>query len=169
MSDYIEGQLEQLAIRWFQDTGWTYVHGAVIAPEGVAAEREALRTLTPALSQGEKEEDGRLAEARRRVAMPGQVSHGMTKQGVGKEPEQPLNKERRYPIALTMRGPCGSGLPRFMGIPWASADGLPWGHPECASRDLPSLQMQASGFRRSLIGIAPLGRKKGTHEAFGRE
>jgi hypothetical protein len=58
-----EDQLEQLAIQWFQDTGWSYVHGAVIAPEGVAAEREALRTLTPALSQGEKEEDGRLAEA----------------------------------------------------------------------------------------------------------
>jgi len=70
-----EDQLEQLAIHWFQDTGWNHVHGAVIAPEGVAAEREALRTLTPALSQGEKEEDGRLAEARRRVAMPWQVSH----------------------------------------------------------------------------------------------
>jgi hypothetical protein len=58
-----EDQLEQLAIQWFQDTGWNHVHGAVIAPEGVAAEREALRTLTPALSHGEKEEDGRLAEA----------------------------------------------------------------------------------------------------------
>ena len=44
-----EDQLEQLAIQWFQDTGWNYVHGAVIAPEGVAAEREALRTLAPAL------------------------------------------------------------------------------------------------------------------------
>jgi hypothetical protein len=72
-----EGQLEQFAIQWFQDTCWKYVHGAVIAPEGVAAEREALRTLTPALclrpaplrsgSQGEKEEDGRLAEAVRRL------------------------------------------------------------------------------------------------------
>ena len=31
---------DQLAIQWFQDTGWNYVHGAVIAPEGVAAERE---------------------------------------------------------------------------------------------------------------------------------
>ena len=60
-----EDQLEQLAIQWFQETGWTYVHGAVIAPKGVAAEREALRTLTPALSQGEKEEDGRLAEVLR--------------------------------------------------------------------------------------------------------
>ena len=34
-----EDQLEQLAIQWFQDTGWNYVHGAVIAPEGVSAER----------------------------------------------------------------------------------------------------------------------------------
>jgi hypothetical protein len=55
-----EDPLEQLAIHWFQDTGWNYVHGAVIAPEGVAAEREALRTLTPTLSQGEREEDGSL-------------------------------------------------------------------------------------------------------------
>ena len=65
-----EDQLEQLAIQWFQDTGWNYVHGAVIAPEGVAAEREALRTLTPALSQGEKEEDGRLVEVVRRMGRP---------------------------------------------------------------------------------------------------
>ena len=28
-----EDQLEQLAVQWFQDTGWNYVHGAVIAPE----------------------------------------------------------------------------------------------------------------------------------------
>ncbi len=35
-----EDQLEQLAIQWFQDTGWNYVHEAVIAPEGVAAERK---------------------------------------------------------------------------------------------------------------------------------
>ena len=45
-----EDQLEQLAIQWFQDTGWNYVHGAVIAPEG--------RTLIPAFSHGEKEEYG---------------------------------------------------------------------------------------------------------------
>jgi type I restriction enzyme R subunit len=68
-----EDQLEQLAIQWFQDTGWNHVHGAVIAPEGVAAEREALITLTPALSQEEREKDGRLAEVRLRVATPGRV------------------------------------------------------------------------------------------------
>ncbi len=26
-----EDQLELLAIQWFQETGWSYVHGAVIA------------------------------------------------------------------------------------------------------------------------------------------
>jgi len=33
-------QLEQLAIQWFQDTGWNYVNGKVISPEGEAPERE---------------------------------------------------------------------------------------------------------------------------------
>jgi len=40
-----EDQLEQLAIQWFQDTGWNHVHGAVIAPESVAAEREDFRAV----------------------------------------------------------------------------------------------------------------------------
>jgi type I restriction enzyme R subunit len=53
-----EDQLEQLAIQWFQDTGWNYVHGAVIAPEGVAAEREDFRAVVL---------KGRLAEAVRRL------------------------------------------------------------------------------------------------------
>lgn len=34
-----EDQLEQLAIQWFQDTGWSYVHGAVIAPESQPSPR----------------------------------------------------------------------------------------------------------------------------------
>lgn len=54
----IEDPLEQLAIQWFQDTGWNYVHGAVIAPEGVAAEREDFRAVVL---------KGRLAEAVRRL------------------------------------------------------------------------------------------------------
>jgi type I restriction enzyme R subunit len=29
-----EDQLEQLAIQWFQDTGWTYANGADLVPEG---------------------------------------------------------------------------------------------------------------------------------------
>jgi hypothetical protein len=133
-----EDQLEQLAIQWFQDTGWNYVHGAVIAPEGVAAEREALKTLTPALSHGEKEEDGRLVEAVRRMGRPFRAwdflvdgTQGaalgcrmMPRWGVGKERGKPLNKERRYPLALTMRGPWGSGLARVMGFPWARRIGV---------------------------------------------
>jgi len=38
-----EDQLEQLAIQWFQDTGWNYVNGKVISPEGEAPEREDFR------------------------------------------------------------------------------------------------------------------------------
>ena len=53
-----EDPLEQLAIQWFQDTGWNHVHGAVIAPEGVAAEREDFRAV---------DLKGRLAEAVRRL------------------------------------------------------------------------------------------------------
>jgi type I restriction enzyme R subunit len=53
-----EDQLEQLSIQWFQDTGWNYLHGAVIAPEGVAAEREDFRAVVL---------KGRLAEAVRRL------------------------------------------------------------------------------------------------------
>jgi len=40
-----EGQLEKLAIQWFQETGWTYVHGPDIAPEGVAQERSDFRVV----------------------------------------------------------------------------------------------------------------------------
>nr|WP_267887963.1 hypothetical protein [Acidihalobacter yilgarnensis] len=31
-----EGELEQLALTWFQDTGWDYRHGPDIAPDGDA-------------------------------------------------------------------------------------------------------------------------------------
>jgi type I restriction enzyme R subunit len=34
-----EDQLEQLAIQWFQDTGWTYANGADLEPEGATPER----------------------------------------------------------------------------------------------------------------------------------
>lgn len=34
-----EDQLEQLALRWFQDTGWSHDTGAALAPEGDAPER----------------------------------------------------------------------------------------------------------------------------------
>ena len=65
-----EDQLEQLAIQWFQDTGWNYVQGAVIAPEGVAAEREERENIehrTPNIER-RSEEKKSLAEA---VGIPG--------------------------------------------------------------------------------------------------
>ncbi len=40
-----EGQLEQLAIQWFQDTGWNYANGADLAPEGATPERVDFRTV----------------------------------------------------------------------------------------------------------------------------
>ncbi len=94
-----EDQLEQLAIQWFQVTGWNYVHGAVIAPEAQPSPRpspsgrgrntseredfravvlrgrlaEAVRRFNPKLPESAVE------EVRRCVAMPGRVLHGMTK------------------------------------------------------------------------------------------
>jgi len=40
-----EDQLEQLAIQWFQDTGWSFANGADLAPEGATPERADLRTV----------------------------------------------------------------------------------------------------------------------------
>lgn len=40
-----EDQLEQLAIQWFQDTGWSYAHGPDIAPESAAPERSDFREV----------------------------------------------------------------------------------------------------------------------------
>jgi type I restriction enzyme, R subunit len=40
-----ENQLEQLAIQWFRDTGWSYAHGPEIAPEGSAPERADFREV----------------------------------------------------------------------------------------------------------------------------
>ena len=53
-----EDQLEQLAIQWFQDTGWACVNGADLAPEGATSERVDFRTLVL---------NGRLAAAVRRL------------------------------------------------------------------------------------------------------
>ncbi len=36
-----EAQLENLAIEWFEDAGWSYVHGAKIAPDSAQPERHA--------------------------------------------------------------------------------------------------------------------------------
>ena len=65
-----EDQFEQLAIQW-HGLGRNIEHRTLNIERRseekrrLTAEREALRTLTPALSQGEKEEDGRLAEVLR--------------------------------------------------------------------------------------------------------
>ena len=52
-----EDQFEQLAIQWFQDTGWSYAHGPAIAPEGVAQQRSDFREviLKDRLASAEKE------------------------------------------------------------------------------------------------------------------
>jgi hypothetical protein len=67
-----EDQLEQLAIQWFQDTVWNYVHRAEIAPEGVAAEREDRGNIehpTPNIER-RSEEKTRLAESVRQMCRP---------------------------------------------------------------------------------------------------
>ncbi len=124
-----EDQLEQLAIQWHGlgrniEHRTLYIERRSREKKSLAAEREVLRTLTPALSQRAREKEGRLAEVRRRVASPGQAMYVVTKQGFRRERGEPLNKERRYPIALTMRGPWERVLPRIMGFPWTSADGF---------------------------------------------
>ena len=40
-----EDQLEQLALQWFQDTGWTYISGPDLAPEGGTPERADFRVV----------------------------------------------------------------------------------------------------------------------------
>lgn len=40
-----EDQLEQLAIVWFQDSGWEYRHGPDIAPDGDMPERADYRQV----------------------------------------------------------------------------------------------------------------------------
>jgi len=58
-----EDQLEQLAIKWFQDTGWSYANGTVISPEGEAPEREDLEPSPRPSPKGRGRKNGRLTEA----------------------------------------------------------------------------------------------------------
>ncbi len=53
-----EDQLEQLALTWFQEAGWSYLAGPTIAPEADASERADYRTVVL---------KGRLAEAIRKL------------------------------------------------------------------------------------------------------
>jgi type I restriction enzyme R subunit len=76
-----EGQVEQIALGWFQDTGWEYRHGPDLAPDGDTPERgdyrhvllpgrlrEALRQLNPGMP------DAVLDEVQHRIAKPGHPS-----------------------------------------------------------------------------------------------
>ena len=40
-----ENKLEDLTISWFQDTGWNYIHGSEIAPDGATPERSEYREV----------------------------------------------------------------------------------------------------------------------------
>lgn len=40
-----EDQLEQLSLNWFQDTGWDYVNGVDISPDGDEPERDDYRVV----------------------------------------------------------------------------------------------------------------------------
>jgi type I restriction enzyme R subunit len=40
-----EHHLEQLALNWFQESGWSHIHGPDIAPEAVASERADYRVV----------------------------------------------------------------------------------------------------------------------------
>ena len=40
-----EDRLEQLALQWFQDAGWSVANGADLAPEGATPERTNFRTV----------------------------------------------------------------------------------------------------------------------------
>ena len=40
-----ENDLEQLALTWFQDSGWEYRHGPDIAPDGDTPERADYRQV----------------------------------------------------------------------------------------------------------------------------
>ncbi len=42
---FVEDDVEQAAIEWLQDLGWTYIHGPVIAPDGEACERANYGTV----------------------------------------------------------------------------------------------------------------------------
>ena len=41
-----EAQLEDLCIQWFQETGWQYVHGPALAPDGATPDRADYRDVT---------------------------------------------------------------------------------------------------------------------------
>jgi type I restriction enzyme R subunit len=91
-----EDHLEQLALTWFQDSGWEYVYGPDIAPDGDAPERADYRqVILP----------GRLLDALRRLnpTIPGAVLDEVVHR-VGKLHEPSLLKSNRTFHELLLDG-----------------------------------------------------------------
>ncbi|MFD1958180.1 type I restriction endonuclease [Novosphingobium panipatense] len=59
--------VERASIQILQDLGWNYLHGAVIAPDGIAAERQAFSDvlLLPRLEKAVADLNPTLPEAAR--------------------------------------------------------------------------------------------------------
>lgn len=125
-----EDQVEQLAIQWFQDTGWNYVHGAEIAPEGVAAEREDRRNIehpsSPGLCRTCRTPNIRLrqgfdGQVERRSEEKKSLAEAVRRLNPNKEPSfrpSPTGRERKMAIrdrGVPRRGRKGDGSPTRRG------------------------------------------------------
>ena len=67
-----EDDLEQMSLEWFQEIGYTFIHGPLLAPDGETRERDDFRqvVLTALLKQQQEEGaklDQQIAENLRRV------------------------------------------------------------------------------------------------------
>ncbi len=71
MTGFSEDVVEQASIEILQDLGWNYLHGTVIAPDGVAAERQAFSDviLLPRLEKAVADLNPTLPEAARSEAI----------------------------------------------------------------------------------------------------
>lgn len=71
MTSFSEDVVEQASIEILQDLGWNYLHGTVIAPDGVAAERQAFSDviLLPRLEKAVANLNPTLPEAARSEAI----------------------------------------------------------------------------------------------------
>ncbi|MFA7588241.1 MAG: type I restriction endonuclease subunit R, partial [Novosphingobium sp.] len=71
MTGFSEDVVEQASIEILQDLGWNYLHGSVIAPDGVAAERQAFSDviLLPRLEKAVADLNPTLPEAARSEAI----------------------------------------------------------------------------------------------------
>jgi type I restriction enzyme R subunit len=71
MTSFSEDVVERASIQILQDLGWNYLHGAVIAPDGIAAERQAFSDviLLPRLEKAVADLNPTLPEAARLEAI----------------------------------------------------------------------------------------------------